>query len=70
MKTGGWVGTRACLDSCDVPDGHAQNFVLGELLVWRVCGHQLPQLRERSADVLLPPTLPAVGEDLAYDDAW
>jgi hypothetical protein len=53
-----------------VPDGHAQDFILRELLVRRVCGHQLPQFSECTAYVLLPPALPAVGEDLAYYDAW
>lgn len=64
------MNTQACLDPCDLPDCHAQDLILGELLVRWMCGHQLPQLRERSADVLLPPALPTVGEDLADDDTW
>jgi hypothetical protein len=52
-----------------VPDGHAQDLVLRELLVRRVGGDQLPELREGPAHVLLPPALPTVGEDLAYYDA-
>lgn len=47
----------------DVLHGQAQDLVLAEFLVGRVGGDELAQLREGAVDVLLPPPLPAVGEN-------
>lgn len=47
----------------DVLHGQAQDLILAEFFVGRVCGDELAQLREGAVDVLLPPPLPAVGED-------
>lgn len=47
----------------DVLDRQAQNFVLAELLVGRMCRDEFPQLGKSPVDVLLAPALTAVGED-------
>lgn len=49
----------------DVLDCQAQDLIFAELLVRRVCGDQFSQLKKRAVNVLLPPALPAVGEDTA-----
>ena len=50
------------VEEADVADGQAQDLVLAQLLVGRVRGHEAPQLAEGRVDLLLPPSLPAVGE--------
>ena len=48
-------------------DSQPQDFVLAELLLGRVGGHQLAQFREGTADVLLSPALATVAEGLARE---
>lgn len=49
----------------DVFHSQAQDLVLAELFVGRVRGDELAELCEGSVHVLLPPPLPAVGENAA-----
>lgn len=51
----------------DVLHGQAENLILTELLVWGVRGDQLAELSKGPIHILLPPSLPAVGEDAPYD---
>lgn len=51
----------------DVAHGQPQDLVLAQLLLWWVGGDELAELGERPIDILLPPALPAVGEDPPYD---
>lgn len=51
----------------DVLHGQAEDLILAELLVWGMRGDQLAELSEGPVYVLLPPSLPAVGEDAPYD---
>lgn len=51
----------------DVFHGEPQNFVLAQLLVWRVGRDELTELREGPVHVLLSPTFPTVGEDATHN---
>ena len=51
----------------DVLHGQAEDLILAELLVWGMCGDQLAELSERPVHILLPPSLPAVGEDASHN---
>lgn len=42
----------------------AECFIFAQLFVWRVGRDELPQLGKGTVDVLLPPPLPGVCEDL------
>lgn len=48
----------------NIPHCQAERFIFAQLFVWRVGGNELPQLGEGTVDVLLPPPLPGVCEDL------
>lgn len=48
----------------DVAHGQAQDLVLAQLLLWRMGGDELAELGEGGVDVVLPPTLPRIGEHL------
>lgn len=51
----------------DVLHGQAEDLILAELLVWGMCGDQLAELSEGPVHILLPPSLPAVGEDAPHN---
>lgn len=53
------------VQEADVAQRQAQDLVLAKLPVRGVRGDEPPQLGERPVNVLLPPALPAVGEDPA-----
>lgn len=48
----------------DVSHGQPERLVLAQFFVWWVCGNEFPQLGKGAVDILLPPPLPGVGEDL------
>lgn len=52
-------------EEVDIPHSQAQRLILTEFLVRRVGGDELPQLGEGAVDILLPPPLSGVGEDLS-----
>lgn len=51
----------------DVLHSQAKDLVLAELLVWGMRGNQLAQFGKRPIHILLPPSLPAVGEDSPHN---
>lgn len=51
----------------DVLHGQAEDLILAELLVWGMRGDQLAELSEGPIHILLPPSLPAVGENAPHN---
>lgn len=70
QRGGGVAGRLAALalqqlhQEVDVAHGQAQDLVLAQLLLRRMGGDELAQLREGGVDVVLAPALPRVGEHL------
>lgn len=51
----------------DILHGQAEDLILAELLVRGMCGDQLAELGKGPVHILLPPSLPAVGEDTPHN---
>lgn len=57
------------VQKADVAEGPAQDLVLAEPDVGRVCGDEAPQLRKGAVHLLLPPAFPpAAGETMDHLD--